>query len=275
MDLKILKDTPPWDWPDGAGKLFLGILRDDQASASERLLAAELGGDFTVINDELAAALLTIALNGAEPESLRGEAVKSLGPVLEYADLEGFEVADEAPISEETFAKIQESLHALYLDAGLPEGVRRRAFEASVRAPQDWHPDAIRNAYSSGDESLMLTAVFAMRFVPGFNDQILEALENANQDIHYQAVCAAGNWEVDAAWSHIAGLATTEGTDKPLLLAAIDALAVIRPQEAVPILTELTDSDDEEIVDAAHEAMAMAEGYLDDDSEDDDDELLH
>ena len=28
MDLKTLKDTPPWDWPEGAGKLFLGIPRD-------------------------------------------------------------------------------------------------------------------------------------------------------------------------------------------------------------------------------------------------------
>jgi hypothetical protein len=272
MDLEILKDTPPWDWPEDAGKMFLGILRDDQAGASERLLAADLAGAFTVINDELAAALLAIALNGAESEGLRSEALGSLGPVLEYADMEGFEVADETPISEETFGTIQESLRGLYLDAGVPEGVRRQAFEASVRAPQDWHADAIRSAYSSGDESWMLTAVFAMRFVPGFNDQILEALENTNQDIHYQAVCAAGDWEVEAAWSHIAGLATTEGTDKPLRLAAIDAVAVIRPQEAVAILTELTESDDEDIVEAAHEALAMAEGYSNEDE--DDDELL-
>ena len=40
MDLKTLKDTPPWDWPEGAGKMFLEILRDDQADESDRLLAA-------------------------------------------------------------------------------------------------------------------------------------------------------------------------------------------------------------------------------------------
>jgi hypothetical protein len=60
MDLKILKATPPWDWPKGAGKQFLGILRDKKASPSARLLAAELTGDYTVFNDELARALLTI-----------------------------------------------------------------------------------------------------------------------------------------------------------------------------------------------------------------------
>ena len=62
-----------------------------------------------------------------------------------------------------------------------------------------------------------------------FKDQILEALEAENQYIHYQAVCAAGNWEVDAAWSHIAGLITAEETDKDLLLATIEAVASIRP----------------------------------------------
>jgi hypothetical protein len=51
--------------------------------------------------------------------------------------------------------------------------------EASVRAPQDWHLDAIREAYSSTDEAWSLTAVFCMRFVRGFNEQILEALESS------------------------------------------------------------------------------------------------
>ncbi len=119
----------------------------------------------------------------------------------------------------------------------------------------------------------MLTAVFCMGFVRGFNDQILEALEAKNQDIHYEAVCAAGNWEVDAAWSHIAGLVTTEETDKPLLLAAIEAMAGIRPQDAAAILIDLTQSNDEDIVEAAHEAMAMAEVFFD--VEDDDDESRH
>jgi hypothetical protein len=56
-----------------------------------------------------------------------------------------------------------------------------------------------------------------------FKDQILEALEAENQYINYQAVCAAGNWEVDAACSHIASLIAAEETDKYLLLATIDA----------------------------------------------------
>ncbi len=51
MGLKIFIDTPPWEWPEDADKMFLGNLSDDQADESERLLAAELAGDSTVIND--------------------------------------------------------------------------------------------------------------------------------------------------------------------------------------------------------------------------------
>jgi hypothetical protein len=144
-----------------------------------------------------------------------------------------------------------------------------------VRAPQDWHKAAIRDAYSSGDEDWKLTAVFCMQFVRGFDDQILESLDSKNPDIHYEAVCAAGTWEVDAAWPHIVALVTSEETEKALLLVAIEAVASIRPQEAGAILIDLTDSGDEDIVEAAYEAMALAEGPLDDEYDDEDDKFLH
>jgi hypothetical protein len=280
MDLKTLKDTPPWEWPEGAGKMFLSILRNDKAKESDRLVAAELAGDYTVINDELAHALLSILGNSEEPEELRGQAAISLGPAVEQADTYGFEDADDVLISEDTFRSVHEKLRKLYMDLDVPKEVRRRILEASVRAPQSWHENAVRAAYSSRDKDWKLTAVFCMRFIRGFDDQILESLDSKNPDIHYQAVCAAGNWEVDAAWPHITALVTSEKTDKDLLLAAIDAVAMIRPQEASEILVDLTASDDEEIVEAAYEAMAMAEPWEDEDDEDEDDEdeddkLLH
>jgi len=272
MDLKLLKETPPWDWPEAAGKMLLEILANDRADASDRILAAELAGNFTVVNDNLVDVLLSILQSSIEPEELRGTATISLGPVLEIAGTDGFEDPDDVPISEGTFHRIQESLRRLYVDAAVPKDVRRQIMEVSVRAPQAWHQDAIRAAYSGDDEDWKLTAVFSMRWVCGFNDQILEALESDNQDIHYQAICAAGNWELDAAWSHISGLVSTKETDKLLLLAAIDAVAGIRPQEAGVVLVDLTDSEDEDIVEAAYEAMAMAEEPSGDDFDDEDDD---
>ncbi len=43
MNLRTLKDTPPWDWPESTGKMLLDILRDDRAAESDLVLATELG----------------------------------------------------------------------------------------------------------------------------------------------------------------------------------------------------------------------------------------
>jgi hypothetical protein len=274
MDLTILKDIPPWDWPRDAGTQFLECLRDPQAEASDRLLAAELAGDYTVINDALAEALLAIVRRDDEPDDMRSTAAISLGAALDHADMMGFDDPDDILISEDVFHRLQQSLHDLFLDADVPQDVRRKILEVSVRAPQAWHQEAVRAAYFSNDDNWCLTAVFCMRFIRGFDDLILEALGSDNPDLHYQAVCAAGNWEVDAAWAHVAALVTTAHTDKDLLLAAIDAIATIRPHEAIEMLVELADSDDEDIADAAFEALGMVEGRAEYDDDDDDDEYF-
>jgi hypothetical protein len=271
MDLKALSNTPPWDWPADTAETLVSVLRDKQAARPDRVLATEMAGDFTVVNEELVEALLAVLRCDDESEGLRGRAAISLGPILEYADTEGFEDAGDVPISERTFRRIQESLRELYMDAQIPREVRRRILEASVRAPQDWHENAVRSAYASGDDTWKLTAVFCMRFVRGFDWQIVEELDNRDAAIELEAVLAAGNWGLEAAWPHVAALIHSGQTPKPLLLAAIEAVPSIRPQEASEVLTDLTESDDEDIVEAVHEALAAAEEtYLEDEDEGDD-----
>jgi len=271
MDLKTLETIPPWEWPPYAGGIILDVLRNDQAEASDRLLAAELAGDSADINDELAGALLSILQNDNEPEALRALAVISLGPALEYAYMDGFDDPEEVPITEPMFRNIQKTLHGLYRDARVPRKVRRRILESSVRAPEDWHKEAVRAAYRSNEEDWKLTAVFCMQYIDGFDEQIFESIGSKNPDILYEAICAAGNWEIDAAWPHIAALISSDQTDKELLLAAIEASVMIRPEEAAEILDPLTDSDDEDIVDAVYEALAMAGEFWDDEADDEDD----
>lgn len=170
MDLRTLKDTPPWDWPQSTGTTLLGVLRDTSASESGRLLAAELAGDLTVMNDGLAAALMSILESGDQSEKIAMQAAISLGPVLEQADTEGFEDADDLPMTESTCRRIQDLLRRLSHDASVSSEVRRRSLEASVRAPQDWHQGAVRAAFTSDDEAWRLTAVFCMRFIRGFDE---------------------------------------------------------------------------------------------------------
>ncbi len=75
---------------------------------------------------------------------------------------------------------------------------------------------------------------------------------------------------MDEAWPHIFDLLTADDTDKELRLAAIDAVASIRPVEASEILGQLTASEDDDIVDAAYEALAMAGIIAELEDEDDD-----
>jgi hypothetical protein len=272
MDLKTLLETPPWDWPEDAGHLLLTTLVDKQASGSDRLIAAELAGDSPVMDDELAEALLAIAGSREEPEALRAQAAISLGPVLEQTDLDGFDDPDDVPITEQTFHAIQDLLHRLYLDESNTKELRRRILEAAVRAPQDWHRSAVSAAYSSGDKDWMLTAVFAMSRVRGFDDQILEALESTDAEIHFEAVNAAGVCGLEAAWPHVVALVRTPSTPKLLLLAAIEAVGNLHPQEAGEILADLSESPDREIAEAAAETIDMAlamSGEIDDQMDND------
>ena len=260
MEIQFLESIPPWDWPENTGKKLLKILQNKDSNASDRLIAAELAGDLCVVNDDLADALLSIVCNGDEAEDLRGCAATSLGPALESTDLEEFEVPDDIVITEKMFNRIKKTLHELYIDDNVPKYVRRRILEASVRSPMEWHSEAVREAYSRDDDDWRLTAVFCMGYIRGFDDWIVEALESDNEDIQYEAVCAAGNWGVASAWPHIKELADSAKTDKILLLAVIEAMPAIRPEEAIEILSRFINHDDEDIVDAASEAITMAAG---------------
>lgn len=272
MDWKWLRNTPPWDWPEGTGAQLLRVLQDAAAAEEDRLLAAELAGDFTVIDDGIAAAFLAILRRPGESAALRGQAAVSLGPALECAETEGFEDPEEVPISARTFRAAQETLLSLYRDAGVPKEVRRRALEASVRAPREWHAHAVRAAYMSGDPEWELTAVFCMRFVPGFEEQIVEALRSDDSLVRCEAVRAAGAWGVEAAWPHLVRVLREGTPEKPLLLAAVEAVVGVRPEEAEELLAPLLHSPDGDVVEAAYEAVAMAEALLGGGGEDLEDE---
>jgi hypothetical protein len=272
MNLKTLENTPSWDWPDDAGTLIRATLSDKRATESDRVLAASLGGDLIVMNDELAEILLAIVSAGDESDELRAKSAISLGPALEEVEMEGgFDEPEELQISKEVFDRIQETFHRLLLDQKVPKEVRRRVLEASVRSSQPWHAEEVRNAYGDGDEEWRLTAVFCMRYIKGFDDQIIEALENENSDIQYEAVRAAAAWELQGCWPSVARL-LKKNTEKLTLLAAIEAAAAIHPENISEIVGDFLESDDEDIADAALDAISEAEGRLGWDDDPDDDE---
>jgi HEAT repeat protein len=279
MDLHTLSETPPWDWPKDAGKTFGRFLKNRDVRPADRLTAADLASNLTVLDDELANVLMTVLRDNSEPAELRAQAAISFGPVLELAsdewfeEFDGFQDPDSVPIGKVTFRKILDAMEQTYRDTAAPKLVRRKALEGSIRAPQPWLEDAIREAYATGDAEWMLTAVFAMQYVPDFEAEVLEALRSADPEVHYQAVVAAGEKELDAAWPHIFKLAKDGRTEKNLRMAAIEAIGCIRPEESAELLKHLSASADEDIAAAAAEALSFDE-FEDDEEEveEDDDE---
>ena len=272
MDWKVLlEEVGPWEWPQGLERKLLPVLRDkDSVVPVQRLAAVSVAGDYTQINDTLADALIAIVENPAESEEIRAAAAISFGPALEQGSIEEFIDPDEVPISEEMFDRIKAVLKRVYLDEGTPKLVKRRVMEGSIRAPEDWHREEVRKAYASGDEEWKLTAVFCMNHLRGFDTEVLEALKSKDPEIHIEAVRAAGSFELDAAWPHIAELARSDRTEKELRIAAIEALSTLRPKDSLEILHELSDHKDEDIAEAADEARIMAVGFLDIGEDDDD-----
>jgi hypothetical protein len=282
--------------------VLLEALTGQDVDEADLLSAVELAGDYTVVNDQLVQALLALVHEPDASEELRAQAAISLGPVLEHTDIEmigsgdellppdtgiGTDELSEMLISEEVFHQIAESLRQIYKDPDAPDFVRRHVLEAAVRAPQDWHQEAVREAYASDDPAWRLTAVFSMRWIEGFDAQILDSLKSQDAATKYHAICAAGNAALQQAWPHIEAVLQSETAAKPLLLAAIEAAPNIRPEQTHKVLADLLDSNDEDIVAAVHEAMAMAElisegaeqgvgpDMFDDEPDEDDDKLLH
>ena len=262
-ELQQIYDTPPWDWPKTAATLFLTALQDPDMDKADRLLAARMAGNFVVINDELAEALLKIVHDSRESEELRSRAVISFGTALDYIhfDMDEFTEVNEYDnfaVTEQMYQQILKSLQTLYFDGTAPELVRRRTLEASVRSPQTWHSCAVRAAYQTGEKNWMITALFCMLYIRGFEQEILEALQNDISDIQYHAIQAAGNWGVTEAWPDISEVLSNQNADTDLLLAAIDAAVDIGRHEAFAVLGELLDhSSNDDIIDAVHEALAM------------------
>lgn len=257
--LSMLQEIPPWARTDRANEIILDVLQDDSAAASERLLAAKLAGQGLVNCDEVATIVVGILLDVNASEKLRGRAAISLGPALEHGYTLGFDDPEDLMLSEAFFHQVTSLLQRLYHDAETPDLFRHCVLETAVRAPADWQRDAVQAAYLSEVRDWRITAVFCMRFIRGFEREILESLDSSDQHIHNEAVLAACNWEIDAAWSYLVSLLTDFETEKYLRLAIIEACAYIRPAEARLILVDLTDEDDEDIVDAAQEAMVLAE----------------
>lgn len=253
---------PPLDAFDEADREIVAALR----SADPEVRAVAFDDVSDVVNDDLAHELLRFARDPDNDDEERGAALIALGPSLEtcsYDEREDGSLPEptpgepwlELPLSPDVYREVTEELRRLYHDGGLPKLVRRRALEAAVRAPRDWHAEAAAAAWRADDPEWRLTAVFAMGLLRGFGEEITEAFGSDDQLLRGEAIRAAGHAGVEALGPRILALAADETTATDERLVAIDALAELAPGGAVELLEELTDDDDPTIAETADAAL--------------------
>jgi len=242
LSLRILAQTPPWEMTGDRYPLIRRALEDRAVPEQDRLLAIALAGDLTAMRDDLAEALLRIAEDAGEPDTIRAGAVIALGPALEEADMQALDGAGDASISGRMFRHVQATLRRLYHDPDVPLHVRRRVLEASVRAQAPWHEGAVRAALRSGDPAWRLTAIFCAQYVPGFADAVLEALRGADPDVRFEAIRAAGNLGLKEAEGPLNAMA--EDVDRNVAEAALDALMQIQDLDDTLDLDDVDPPDD-------------------------------
>ncbi len=113
----------------------------------------------------------------------------------------------------------------------------------------------IRSAYKSEDENLRVSAMTAMGVSANeaYEDFVRKELSSPNEDMRSEAATAAGSLEMVDVVPVLGKL-----IDDPLpfvAISAIDALAMIGNAQARTFLEQAAESDDDEIADAAADAL--------------------
>lgn len=270
--LQALFQTEPWDWPEDTNAYVVGILRDRGALEPDRIKAAHIAGDMVVVDDEAAEALLAVVSDAREPDGLRAQSAIALGPALEDFEENNGDFIEEPAISEHVFRNIDSTFRRVYNDPSTPKEVRRRVLEAAVRATQEWHSEAVRRAFAEDDIDWTVTALFCAGNIDAFQEEVLKALESDDDDILFEAVRAAGNLELQEAWPRVAQILESPSCDKELLLAALEAAPSVGQEVSMELIAQYLDHEDEEIADAAQEALVFI-GDNDGDFEDEEDDL--
>lgn len=180
-------------------------------------------------------------------DDVRAEAARALGPICERIVNGQFVPPRDA-----------DPRTALSEAAGEGEAsftVRRRAIESlGVFGAEPDIQAAIREAYESGEQDLMASALFAMgqgldrRWLP----TVLAELHHSEAELRYEAARAAGRFGDDAAVTDLIELTGDE--DSEVRFAAIAALGQIGGRGAITALRRLqsrADNYDAEAIEAA------------------------
>jgi HEAT repeat protein len=165
-------------------------------------------------------------------------------------------------IGESDAARAQDCVISLWLDHSVDNEVRRRALEAISNSSHEIVPSAIREAYESSIHLMKVSAVFAMgrSYDEMWGEVVLREMRNTDPEIRFEAARAAGELDLVEAIDILAQLA--QGDDQDIREASIWALGEIGGGKALSALMALAEAaeeeGDEEAMEAIDEAIAYA-----------------
>lgn len=182
---------------------------------------------------------------------VRAEAATSLGRYVLLGELD--------KIKAEYFARVQKALLETIRSSSEDLEVRRRAIESIAYSSDEAVRGIIEAAYYDEDERMRISAVFAMgrSADPYWSDLVIKELESAKPEMRYEAAIASGELRLLEAIPLLAEL--VNDPDREVLEAAIWALGQIGGNESRRILYNCYREDDEFLCEAVDEALENLE----------------
>ncbi|MBC8248832.1 MAG: HEAT repeat domain-containing protein [Anaerolineales bacterium] len=183
--------------------------------------------------------------------SVRAGAATSLGRYVLLGELD--------KIKPRPFALVREALLETIHSPFEHLEVRRRAIETIAYSSDEGVREIIETAYYDEDERMRTSAVLAMgrSADPSWADLVINELESSRPEMRYEAATASGELELLDAIPLLANL--VNDPDREVLEAAIWALGQIGGNEARRILHDCYREDDEFLCEAVEEALEQLE----------------
>lgn len=180
---------------------------------------------------------------------VRAESAGALGWLVYRGELE------ELP--EELHHRIEDELLSVY-NSSDEKIVRRGALESLGFSSRDEVPELLRNAYTSGDDDWLVSALFAMgrSADQSWEADVRRMLRHGNSDVQFEAVRAAGELALESTRRILLDLLEEEVQEFEVRAAVIWSLSQIGGEETRETLERLLEeSDDEQEIKILEDAL--------------------
>ncbi|MFW9925064.1 MAG: HEAT repeat domain-containing protein [Candidatus Thorarchaeota archaeon] len=205
--------------------------------------------------------LVPLFLNAAENDSqvdVRAASAAALGKLVQQGELDGLPAA--------TLKKVESCLLRI-LDGQDAKQVRLSALEALGYSSMDEANEYIKNAFLSGDDEWVSSALIAMgrSYNEKWNSNVISMLQDSRSSVRLEAVRAAGELEIPEAASILIDL--LQDNEVSVHQAAIWSLSQIGGNNLRDLFDSMLevseDDEDVDLLEAALENLEFTEGFSD------------